>query len=105
MKEDEESIESVAWCDDRLFIAGMSGSVIELDLLNLSIKVFCFLVDDVTIVMPIINEVIFYFQHEIGVTSGSCWCIAICKENMLLAVSFIVYTLPHLFYLLSLFIL
>lgn len=55
MKEDEESIESVAWCGERLFISGMTGSVIELDLLNLSIKVFCYLFVNVATEMPIVE--------------------------------------------------
>lgn len=64
MKEDEESIESVAWCDDRLFIAGMSGSVIELDLLNLSIKVFFFFVDDFTQECQLLTKSMFIFSMK-----------------------------------------
>ncbi|XKL63463.1 hypothetical protein PGB90_005827 [Kerria lacca] len=57
----DDSIESIAWYNGRLFTASLCGSIFEHDLLNLSIK------------------------YEICVTSGSCWCIDINVRNNLLA--------------------
>lgn len=37
--DENDSIESIAWCDERLFTAGQGCSVLEHDILNMSVKV------------------------------------------------------------------
>lgn len=56
------SVESVAWCDERLFSTGLEGFVVEYNLSTLAIK----------------------YQHS--VTAGPAWCLAVNKSKTLLAV-------------------
>lgn len=37
--DENDTVESVIWCGDRLFTSGIAGSVLEYDILNLSVKV------------------------------------------------------------------
>ncbi|XP_071451575.1 U3 small nucleolar RNA-associated protein 4 homolog [Hetaerina americana] len=57
----ETSVESLVWCDGRLFGAGLQGLINEYDLIGLSIKSFT------------------------SVTAGACWCLDITADNTLLA--------------------
>ncbi|KAK7793328.1 hypothetical protein R5R35_003064 [Gryllus longicercus] len=56
------SVESLAWCDQRLFSTGLEGFVVEYNLLTLSIK------------------------YQQAVTAGPAWCLAVNKEKNCLAV-------------------
>ncbi|GLG93835.1 U3 small nucleolar RNA-associated protein 4-like protein [Gryllus bimaculatus] len=56
------SVESLAWCDQRLFSTGLQGFVVEYNLLTLSIK------------------------YQQAVTAGPAWCLAVNKEKNCLAV-------------------
>ncbi|XP_065212187.1 U3 small nucleolar RNA-associated protein 4 homolog [Planococcus citri] len=55
------SVQSIAWLNNRLFCSGLAGSVSEIDLPTLQAK------------------------HEIPVTSGPCWCIDTNSKDSLIA--------------------
>lgn len=59
--DENDTVESVIWCGDRLFTSGIAGSVLEYDILNLSVK------------------------QELPIISGICWCIAVSSDNTCLA--------------------
>uniref|UniRef100_A0A1B6CBI0 Anaphase-promoting complex subunit 4-like WD40 domain-containing protein n=2 Tax=Clastoptera arizonana TaxID=38151 RepID=A0A1B6CBI0_9HEMI len=59
--EQERTVESIVWCDDRLFSAGLNGMIVEYDLFTL---------------LP---------KYNIPVTSGPCWCLGINSSKTLIA--------------------
>jgi len=84
----DSSVEGLAWYNERLFSCSANGTVTEHDLHSLSP-----LVSDSNaihqwfIALSFFSFIMFVFQYNKTLTSGSCWCLAIHKNSGRLAVS------------------
>lgn len=82
-----DSVESISWFNERLFTCGLGGSVIELSLSTLQPLVIEIISLIDSTIRCLDNRILINFQHDLPVTSGSCWCIDINRKDSLIAVS------------------